>query len=166
MAEVRRAVEHKSSLKLQDVANIKKVSASFGENETHRTVGYIHGFCNDSVKRSSPDGMTQYEGMVGQFEAIPLDGDAKVIRSGICYLGSYQSPITAVLKQQAGPDGKGQVTGVSFAYEVAIFKTEKGVEWRMRPIGEPESLDPLASTRERITAYTASETKPKVAAKR
>jgi hypothetical protein len=154
MADAKRGVEFKSSLKLQDVANVKKVLSSFAENETSRIVGHIHGFCNDTVQRSSPDGMTKYEGMVGQFEAIPSDLEMKAIRSGICYLGNtFQGSITKILKEQAGADGKGQVTGVSFVYEVAIFKTDAGPEWRMRHIGEPEGLDPLAATRERIAAH-------------
>lgn len=149
-----RKVEQKSSLKITDVGTPKKLLEAMHKDEKRRVVGFIHGFCNDTVTRSSPDGLSSNTGMLGQFEIIPSDVTMPVVRSGICYLGDeYQPPVIAVLKVQAGADGKGQITGVSFIYEIAIERNAHTFKWALSMLGDPESLDPLSATRAKVAGY-------------
>jgi hypothetical protein len=163
-AVAHRKVTFKSSLKIPDIANAKKVIAAMAEGVNVLTVGYLHGFCNDTAIRTSNDGFSRSEGMLGQFEAIPTDAENPVIRSGICYLGDFQNVVTDVLKAQAGPDKKGQVTGVSFMFEV---KVHRNGAWDVSLIEAPQSLDPLEATRQRLVnrltpaEHRANEAPPK-----
>lgn len=149
-APTRRSVNLKSSVKIQDVVNAKKTVANWAEDVKKDVVGYIHGFTNSIVRRTAPDGSKTYEGMAGQFEVVPVDPNEPAIQSGVCYLGdSFQPMITNLLKAQAGPDGRGQVTGVSFAFEIILQRAAnpQGYTWVLEPLTEPEGLDPLADTR-------------------
>ena len=151
----RRTVNFKSSVKIQDVAPAKKVVANWPDETKKEVVGYIHGFCNAIVKRTAPDGSKTFEVMGGQFEVVPADPQEPCLRSGICYLGdSFQPMVTDILKAQAGPDGKGQVTGVSFAFEIVLMRASnpQGYTWVLEPMTQPEGLDPLEDTRKLLAA--------------
>lgn len=154
-----RKVDFKSSMKVMDIASAKRTKELLGDKALVH-LGFIHGFANDLVKRTAPDGSAVFWGLAGQFEMLPNDTENPVLRSSILYLSpDAHNAVTKILENQKGADGRGQVTGASFIYAVSA---EKGGTWKLDAVEQPLGLDPLEETRNRLMAKL----KPAPAAKR
>jgi hypothetical protein len=153
-----RPIVIRSKLTYSDLAGgsggVKKIDLDAAPN--HRAVvGIIHGFCNDIIVRSAPDGSDKkYTGLSGSFEGIPInDLTLPVLQSSILFLpDAFRDQIIAVLKQQAGADGKGVVIGCEFAFKFSVFqaKNPQGYSWEAEIIGDIVSKDPMERTRKLI----------------
>lgn len=126
-------------------------------------VGVILGIARKIKRGTGPDGVTPYEGLVGEFECMFADGRESV-GSGVCFLpDAFQEPIIAILE-----DEKSKGEAVEFRYGVSIVKSgnPQGYSWQLTPLGEMGRADPLALARQQIASdpKMASFVKPAAAA--
>ena len=165
-----RATVVRAKVTYSDLCDAKKLAGEL-ENAPGKkiVVGVIHGFCNDKIVRSAPDGSgKQYIGLSGKFEAIPTHDETKpIIQSSVCFLpDAFRDAVLQILAAQArGPnnDDKGVITGCEFAYSFSIFaaKNPQGYSWEAEPIGDIASTDPMERTRKLVEGKLKALPKPK-----
>lgn len=146
-----REIEIKSKIVFKDLGEPAAVKM-LKDGENTLLLGTIMGIARDIKISKAADGMTEFKGLKGEFEAIPADPERAVVRSGVTFLGdAFQSDIVALLEAEDGPDN------VAFGFEVYSVRAKNpaGYSWALKPLLKASAADPLAALRAEIASAKA-----------
>lgn len=148
----------KSKVVVKDLCNPKKVSSNMPESVSTVVVGTIYGTCNDINVRASADGLKEFEGLKGTFEAVPADKAIEPTQSSICYLPEFAQPLVRDVVMALDADGNRVNKAVKFGFEVSIERATnpQGYSWALRPIAKPVADDPLDVLRQEFAPHLAA----------
>jgi len=122
---------------LGDPAKVKDV-----KDAEQLLLGTIIGSATGIKLSKGADGITEFKGLKGTFEATPSDPERDIIRSGVAFLGdAFQADIVALLESDNPPES------VAFAFEVYSVKATNAAKysWALRPMISASANDPLAA---------------------
>lgn len=141
-----RSVEIKSKIVFKDLGEPAAVKL-LKDGENKLLLGTIMGIARDIKISKAADGMTEFKGLKGEFEAVPADAERPTVKSGVTFLGdAFQADIVAMLEAEDGPES------VAFAFEVYAVKAKNpaGYSWALAPLLKAEASDPLAALRAEV----------------
>jgi hypothetical protein len=119
------------------------------DGQNRMLMGTVIGVVSKVITRTMPTGDV-YEGLSGNFEAIPTDPKLPTIRSGVLYLpDGFFELIADPLKTIQQAD---ETATLTFGLEVYAVKAgnPQGYSWEYVQLGQPAKDDPLARVRETL----------------
>ena len=138
----------KSKIVLKDAGAPAKVADV--KDSDNLLLGTIIGSADGIKIAKGADQMTEFKGLKGTFECIPVDPERNTVRSGVLFLGeAFQADIVGLL------EGENPPSRVDFGFEVYSVKAKNpaGYSWALKPLIKAEAAtDPLELIKKQIAA--------------
>ena len=102
------------------------------------------------------DGVTEWRGLKGDFQAIPLDHDYSIVKSGLLYLPESMMPAFENHFQPDDDTGKSKIAAAAVRLAFAVYAHKatnpRGYEWLFESIMEVEAVPDALSHMQTIMA--------------